>query len=361
MMLMEVIRQALARLREKKDDGPIDRSGKHKRLRWYFFLPRCDRTRRIIVGIATLLLSAVFLYSAFSLLSYGKDYIAAEQASQELRQAYNEEKALEQSSTEVPTASPAPETTITNFMTPPAAGTAAPEAEAQPTPQPTAVQAVRLEAQKYPNNPYNITSTRFQKIRQQNQDIVGWLTIDELLDEAVVQRDNEYYLKRDYRGYHNVNGAIFMDENISLRSRPYTYMLYGHNMKTGLMFGGLRNYENQTYYHNNPFVTFDTLYEDGRYVIFAMGNVSTDPKSWRYVNWGWMTSSSVALREKAIDSLFMLSIYNRGIDVRADDQLLLLITCVEEAEDRRVVAARRIREDESEEELKKKVQKIRKK
>ena len=31
-----------------------------------------------------------------------------------------------------------------------------------------------------------------------------------MLDEAVVQRDNSYYLNRDYRGYHNANGAIFL-------------------------------------------------------------------------------------------------------------------------------------------------------
>ena len=356
-MLMEVIRRTLARLTGKRGDSPIDRGEKHKRLRWYFFLPRCDRPRRIIVRLATLLLIAVFLYSAGSLLSYGKDYVSAGQASQELRAAYHAEKEQEQRSSPTPVITP--ETTPDpsanpRFMTPLAS------ADASAPPAPTAVTVTRLSAVSYPNNPYNITSTRFQKIRQQNQDIVGWITIDELLDEAVVQRDNAYYLTRDYRGYHNVNGAIFMDESISLRTRPYTYMLYGHNMKTGLMFGGLRNYENPTYYHNDPFVTFDTLYEDGRYVIFAVGNVSTDVSSWRYVNWGWLISSSVVLREKAIDSLFMLSIYNRGIDVRADDQLLMLITCVDEAEDRRVVAARRIREDESEEELKKKVQKIRK-
>lgn len=348
-MLLDMIRQMLARWAAKQGDAPIDRGNKHKRIRFYLFLPRSERLRRVASSLITLLLCGIFLFSAGKLLSYGRDYVSAGQASQELRQAYHDEKEQEQLSSPTPVITP--ETTpdpsaIPSFMTPPA-----------PTEAPKNV----LPAMSYPGNPYGITSTRFQKIRQQNEDIMGWLTIEGLVDEAVVQRDNAYYLKRDYRGYHNVNGAIFLDEHINLRTRPYTYMLYGHNMKTGLMFGGLRNYENPTYYHNNPFITFDTLYEDGRYVIFAMGNISTDASSWRYVNWGWMNSSSVALREEAIDSLFLLSIYNRGIDVRADDQLLLLITCVDEAEDRRVVAARRIREDESEQELKKKVQNIRKK
>lgn len=199
------------------------------------------------------------------------------------------------------------------------------------------------------------------KIRRQNDDIIGWLTIKDLLDEAVVQRDNQYYLDRDYRGYHNKNGAIFLEESTTLRTRPYTLMLYGHNMKTGATFGGLRNYENLTYYRNNPFVTFDTLYEDGRYVIFAVCTISTNPRNWRYVNFAHLNSSYVELRQQAIDSLFRFSDYSRQIDVQPDDQILLLITCVGEETDRRIIAARRLRDDETEEGLLRIVQRTRKK
>jgi sortase B len=132
-------------------------------------------------------------------------------------------------------------------------------------------------------------------------------------------------------------------------------------MKTGLMFGKLRNYEDPGYYRSNAFITFDSIYEDGRYVIFAVGTVSTDPKNWRYVNWSHLNSTSVTNREGAIASLQRFSVYGKYIDVRADDQLLLLITCVDEETDRRVVAARRIRDDETEAELNALVQKTRKK
>ena len=126
------------------------------------------------------------------------------------------------------------------------------------------------------------------------------------------------------------------------------------------MFGGLRNFENPTYYRRSPFITFDTAYEDGKYVIFAVGTISTDAKNWRYVNWSHMNSTSVTLRQQAIDSLFRFSVYGKYIDVRPDDQILLLVTCVDEEEDRRVIAARRIREDETEEELLRQVMKTRK-
>ena len=266
------------------------------------------------------------------------------------------EKDQERLNSPSPTA--VPEATPTGTPVP---ATQPPYDSASATPVPTQTPVARLSPVAYPNNPYTIMSSRFSKIRRQNEDIIGWITVPDVVDEPVVQRDNQYYLRRDYKGYHNNNGAIFLDESADLRTRPYTLMLYGHNMKTGLMFGKLRNYEDPGYYRSNAFITFDSIYEDGRYVIFAVGTVSTDPKNWRYVNWSHLNSTSVTNREGAIASLQRFSVYGKYIDVRADDQLLLLITCVDEETDRRVVAARGIRDDETEAELNALVQKTRKK
>lgn len=338
-------------------DAPVERKRIHKRGRWYFYNPAFDRSKRLMALISGVALMAVFLFSAGKLLGYAADYLGARHASEEMRQAYYEMVEI----TEAPALAAetdVPEITAEPTVVPATTATAQATVE-QVSPAPTDAAQQRLTQVKYPNNPYTIVSSRFQKLKRQNQDIVGWLTIDGMLDEAVVQRDNEYYLNRDYRGYHNVNGAIFLDENCDLRTRPYTLMLYGHNMKSGLMFGGLRNYENPTYYHNNPFITFDTAYEDGRYVVFSVATISLDAKNWRFVNLSWLISSSVSLRSKAISSLNRFSIYQNGIDVEVDDQLLLLITCVDEPNDRRIITARRIRDGESEAELHKKVRTIR--
>lgn len=335
------------------ENSPIERGKAHKKLRHYKYAPICSRRRRIIMWIIEFLLIVAFLFSAGSLIDYGSNYAASKRASDELRMTYHEQRREEHSMTNqpsaIPTISPAPSPVFT--ATP----------EALQTPLATATPAEWLAAMPYPGNHYPVISSRFQKIRRQNEDIIGWLTIEEIVDEAVVQRDNSYYLKRDYRGYHNVNGAIFLDESTDLRTRPYTLMLYGHNMKTGLMFGGLRNYENLTFYKNNPFITFDTMYEDGRYVVFSVAQVSTKSSNWRYMNWSWLLSSSVSLRQKAMNTLFQFSVYGKYIDVKPEDQILLLITCVDEEDERRVIAARRIRPDETEEELLKLVKKTRKK
>lgn len=311
--------------------GHMPEHEKHsrKKLRQYSYTPGAGRRRRQEL-LLMVLLACVMVFSAWQLIRYGADYVAAQNASEELRELYYQE-AEEPTFTPAPTATPAP--------TP----TPAPEV----TPTPTATPAIRLEALRYPGNPYGAISSTFTKLRRQNADIVAWLKIPGLLDEAVVQRDNSYYLKRDYRGYHNVNGAIFLDESTDLSTRPYTLMVYGHNMKTGAMFGCLRNYENLSFYQKNPFITFNTMYEDGQYVIFSITQLSLNARDSNYFSFGQMNSTNIAWRKEAIDALLSHSAFYTSLDVQPEDQILLLITCVDDDEERRIVAARRLRDGET--------------
>ena len=226
--------------------------------------------------------------------------------------------------------------------------TTAPPDNAASTSANAAVSPVSLPAVPYPTNPSRTISSRFAKIRRQNSEIIGWLTLEGLLSEAVVQRDNSYYLTRDYQGYHNVNGAIFLEERVDLSTRPYTLTLYGHNMKTGAMFGCLRNYEDIGYYRRNPFIEFDSIYEDGKYVIFAISEVSIDSRNSNYNGFFHLNSCSTAERKEIIDGLFKYAQYVCPIDVSVDDQLLLLVTCVGDDSSRRILAARRFRSNDTE-------------
>lgn len=322
------------------DSGDVvQRTTRRKRRRYNFRTGATTQRRRLRQCVVGLLL-CVMLFSVYKLGSYAREYLSARQISAELRSLYHEEVATAAAATvttALPTETPAPTQTIHLEPVP-----------ASSTPPPTVLEPVR-----YPYNPWGITSSRFAKLQRQNEDIIAWLNIPGLIDEAVVQRDNSYYLSRDYRGYHNDNGAIFLDENCNLRTRPYTMMIFGHNMKSGAMFGSLRNYENVVFYQNNPFVTFDTAFEDGRYVIFAVGTLTQERERLHYVDVGGLISLNIEARERGISQLRRISKVAVSIDVRADDQLLLLITCVDNDAERRFIAARRLRLDEDEHSLQK--------
>ena len=201
----------------------------------------------------------------------------------------------------------------------------------------------------WPDNPSMTVSAALRKLRQQNGDIIGWLSIPETLEQAVVQRDNTYYLKRDYRGYHNANGALFLEEGVSLKTRPDTYIIFGHNMKTGDMFGSLRLYENVGFYRSHALLDFNVLYEDGKYVVFSIADVDIVQGMMRYVPFMQLPGMEAEQRNDCIRRLQAYSKLYSPIQVNADDQLLLLVTCEGTEETRRVVAARRLREGETSE------------
>ena len=312
------------------------RSRRHRRVRW-------GRLLVVLLGLAAVIFGLV------KLIGYGAQLLSSRRTTQDLREVYYADPTLEPiPMTETPNLKPVPTPEETLVVTPTVTVT------------PTQSPIPRLPEMGYPNNPKLTVSSRFKALRKESKYIVGWLSIHRMLDEAVMQRDNVYYMDHDAMGNSNVNGALFLDSGIRLKEKPYTYIIYGHNMKSGAMFGSLRNYENSTFYHNDPFITFDTMYETGRYVIFAVGSVSTEELGRNYIDFYALRSASIPERQAAMDALIAASVHTCNIDVQPDDQLLVLVTCVEKDEDRRVVVARRIRDGEDEAALKKLVEKSRK-
>ena len=313
---------------------------------------RSVRWGRVAVAVLGL---GMAIFGLVKLIGYGIDLLSSRQTTQELREVYYAEPTIEPALvTDAPTQMPSP--TQTPAPTPEETSAKASAIPMKPMKTPIP----RLASVSYPDNPKMTVSSRFKALRKESKYIMGWLSIQKMVDEAVVQRDNVYYLDHDALGKQNVNGALFLDSSISLKTQPYTYIIYGHNMKSGAMFGNLRNYENSTFYRNDPFITFDTMYETGRYVIFAVGCVSIEEWGRNYLDFYALRSANVPERQAAIDALIGASVHTCPIEVEVNAQLLVLVTCLEKDDERRVVAARRVREGEDEATLKKLVNMSRK-
>ena len=306
--------------------------------------------RLVILGVS----AALVLYGAVNLAIYLGDLVSSRRTAQELREAANDNSQFTIHNSELSNDDPV-ELTPTATMPPVSADegtTEIAEVTAEPTGE-TAEQAGRMDetdepeesellpAVAYPNG-YNLVS-RIQQLRKKSEYIIGWLTMDQL-DEPVAFKDNDFFLNHDAMGKKNGNGSIFLDESTKLMTRPYTLMLYGHNMKTGAMFGNLRKYETYAYCSKHRYIQFDTLYEEGRYEIFAVETISLTPGRKGYVNLTALQSDDRSLRREALKQLTDHSMHPVLLDVNEEDQILLLITCVGDDDERLVVAARRLRE-----------------
>ncbi|MBQ9298937.1 MAG: class B sortase [Clostridia bacterium] len=314
---------------------------------------RNNRHRHILWGrlFTALLALGLIILGLVHLIGYGMDFMCSSSIAQKLLQVY--QTAPTDVPVIMPEVLPAAHEKTANYTPTPAETSTAIQTEEQ-------IRILRLPTISYSDNPKLSILSRFKTLQKENKYIIGWLSIHKLLEEPVLQRDNIYYLDHDAENQENVNGALFLDSAIGLKNRPYTYIIYGHNMKSGAMFGSLRNYENSTFYHNAPFISFDTMYEPGRYVVFAAGIISTNEHEQNYVDFFSLQSADISARQSAIEMLISVSVHTCTIDVQPEDQILILVTCVEKEEDRRVIAARRIRDSEDEKELKKLVENSRK-
>ncbi|MCD7770031.1 MAG: sortase, partial [Oscillospiraceae bacterium] len=104
-----------------------------------------------------------------------------------------------------------------------------------------------------------------------NTDIVGWIYCpDTVINYPVVQTsDNEYYLKRGFNQQSNTSGTLFADVSSVMGINMCNFIVYGHNMKDGSMFGSIEGYVDQSYYEEHPVMYYLTPTETYRIDLIA--------------------------------------------------------------------------------------------
>jgi len=95
----------------------------------------------------------------------------------------------------------------------------------------------------------------FAALQAVNPDAVAWLSCPGSAIDYPVLRAADYnqYLRRLPDGTYNVNGSLFIDFNCAFDFTDKLTVVYGHNMKSGQMFGSLAKYKEQEYYREHPY------------------------------------------------------------------------------------------------------------
>ncbi|MBQ3265086.1 MAG: class B sortase [Ruminococcus sp.] len=188
-------------------------------------------------------------------------------------------------------------------------------------------------------------SQDFDQLYAMNNDFFGWLKIDDtVIDYPVMHTpyDSERYLHMDFEGEYSESGELFMDADCD----PYGmhYLIYGHHMFNGSMFGSLPKYEDQDYYSEHRTLRFDTLYEMGEYEIFAVFYSRIYDESedvFKYYNCANLNDEWTY--NYYVENVKALSVYDTGVTPQYGEKIVTLSTCNYHTDDGRfVVAARKI-------------------
>lgn len=210
-----------------------------------------------------------------------------------------------------------------------------------------------LNRDDYTKNEDNQFS-KFDILKAQNPDVVGWLTIPntEVNNPVYQTDDNQYYVTHDMDKKSNSYGALFLDYRCKIDPKALTrnQIIYGHNMRYGAMFGTLKEYRNLDFYKANPIIKFDSLYEQRTYKIFAMMIVNdSEDNTFGYSYTAYRTDFTTDSDFNAwVQQSRDRSLFDTPVDVNSEDEIIALSTCCYDFDNARfVVLGRLVREGES--------------
>ena len=170
---------------------------------------------------------------------------------------------------------------------------------------------------------------KYKSLYLRNKNLIGWLKIaDTKIDYPVMQSNNgEYYLDHNFNQEYDKNGTLFVDNDCDVLRPSDNIIIYGHNMKSGEMFGSLEKYKNESYYQEHPRIEFDTIYETGTYeVMFAFLSRVFYEGEITFKYYQFINASSDQEFSSAIEAMKELSLYDTGVTANYGDQLLTLST-----------------------------------
>lgn len=191
------------------------------------------------------------------------------------------------------------------------------------------------ESQKPEDSAIQASLEFVNNLKKSYPQVQARLIIESLdMDYPIVQgQDNSFYLDHDYKGEYHPFGAVFTDARNSADFDNQNTILYGHNVKSGLVFHSLNNYRDKDFVSKNPYIIVDTTSQRLTYRIFAV-----------YVVDAYDDYRSISYSDQEFEDLLTLIKNNNLVEGQLpsiEDRILTLSTCsnFEVMDDRLVVHA----------------------
>lgn len=167
----------------------------------------------------------------------------------------------------------------------------------------------------------NVSINQLRK-EYNNQDIIAYLEIPNVLGEPIVQtNDNEYYLHNDIYKKDNIIGASFLDYRNNLDSDK-KLLIYGHSNPEGtLPFVKLINYNNEDFFRENRYIYLIDSNRKRKYEVFAS---YIETEDFDYVN---LKSFGGLTYGEHLNKLKNKSYVTSDIKLDDNSKVLILQTC----------------------------------
>lgn len=165
----------------------------------------------------------------------------------------------------------------------------------------------------------------FDSLLKMNKDTVGWIYVKNTnINYPVVQGNrNNYYLWRDFNKKRNNYGWIFMDYRNDHNNLDQNTIIYGHNVKEGIMFGTMRTMMNPSWYNktDNRLITFNTLNKKMQWLMFSTYRI---PATEDYLKTNFDSEEEFM---EFINLIKSRSKKDFKVDIKPTDKILTMQTC----------------------------------
>ncbi len=182
---------------------------------------------------------------------------------------------------------------------------------------------------------------KYSDLYKQNKDLAGWLSIEgTVINYPVMQtgkKNPDFYLHNGFDKKESDHGTLFVDARNDIVNRDTNLIIYGHNMRDGTMFGGLKSFMDKDYFEKHQELVFDTIYEKAKYRIVAvcLSKVNyQDDDTFRYYN--FLNAESKEEFQAFLANIQQLTVFDQNIDISYGDELLTLSTCNSYVQDGRL-------------------------
>lgn len=188
---------------------------------------------------------------------------------------------------------------------------------------------------------------KYKNLYNANEDFYGWIITDDIDLPVMYTPQNgreNFYEYRNFEKEYSRSGSIYIDYRC--KEEGNNYLIYGHNMKDLSMFGCLSSYKEESFYKNNRYIKFDTIYEEGEYEIIAVSKAFIKPddleepalqnnskvpykemSNAEYLFYNHIMLNSEEEFDEYIKFMKDNSYYETGVSAEYGDKLITLCTC----------------------------------